>query len=68
MNSLVRIASGCSQESIEGTQTFFSDTTHGIPNWERGMKRVVDAANDCISLRNREEKAVTEYLHEHASN
>lgn len=59
---LPMIGSGCSQERLEATRTFFSDPARGIPGVEKTLERVADTVRGCISLREREGKAVSEFL------
>jgi len=56
------MGSGCSEERLQATRTFFGDPKHDIPGIDQTLARVSDNVHGCLSLREREGRAVTEYL------
>jgi hypothetical protein len=64
---LVFFASGCSAERLEAARAFFTDPAHNTPGMDKNLARVGDQVRDCISLRQREGRAVARYLTELAA-
>jgi len=56
------MGSGCSKERLKATQAFFSDPARAVPGVEQTLERVADTVNGCLSLREREGRAVSEFL------
>jgi alanyl aminopeptidase len=59
---LPMMGSGCSEERLKATQAFYSDPAHAVPGVEKTLERVADQVHGCLSLREREGKAVSEFL------
>jgi hypothetical protein len=56
-------AGGCSSDRIEAARIFFAeDGPHYQPGQEKELAKVAEAVGDCVGLREREGKAVREYL------
>ncbi len=55
-------ASGCSAERLAAARIFFGVPAHQVPGTERQLSKVAESITDCVSLREREGKAVREYL------
>lgn len=53
---------GCSEARLATTRAFFSDPARAVPGVEQTLERVADGVRGCISLRDREGKAVSEFL------
>ena len=60
---LPMMASGCSEERLQATQAFYSDPARAVPGVEKTLERVADQVHGCLSLREREGKSVSEFLH-----
>jgi ERAP1-like C-terminal domain len=56
------MGSGCSEERLKATQAFYSDPARAVPGVDKTLERVADQVHGCISLREREGKAVSEFL------
>ena len=58
------MASGCENERIEAARAFFAEPEHSVDGTEKNLQKVVDGITDCVSLREREGKAVSDYLNQ----
>jgi alanyl aminopeptidase len=54
--------SGCEQERLAAAKKFFADPKHQVDGTETNMNKVSEQISDCLSLREREGKAVASYL------
>ncbi len=52
----------CEDEQLQKTNAFFSIPEHSPPGTEAELARVLEAGNDCINMREREEESVRHYL------
>jgi alanyl aminopeptidase len=57
------MGSGCSEERLKATQAFYADPARAVPGVDKTLERVADQVHGCLSLREREGKAVSEFLH-----
>jgi alanyl aminopeptidase len=62
MRFLPMMGSGCSAERLAATKAFYSDPARAVPGVDKTLERVADMVNGCISLREREGRAVSEFL------
>ncbi|MFQ5608217.1 MAG: M1 family aminopeptidase, partial [Candidatus Zixiibacteriota bacterium] len=56
------LAGGCSKERLEAAREFFAAEERQAPGIEVQLAKVTDQVTDCVSLREREGKAVAAYL------
>lgn len=54
--------SGCSEQRLEAARKFFGQAGHTVDGTEANLAKVGEQINDCLSLREREGKAVATYL------
>ncbi len=58
-------AGGCSADRLEAARLFFAeDGPHYVAGQEKELAKVAEAVGDCVGLREREGKAVREYLNQ----
>lgn len=60
--SLPQFASGCSASRLELALDFFDDSTHVVTGTDEELAKVSDQVTDCVSLRERQGLAVSNYL------
>jgi len=65
--SLPYTASGCSAKRLEAARTFFAAPEHSPPGTREEFARMADGVSDCVSLREREGRAVAQYLNQQAA-
>ena len=53
---------GCEQQRLDAARKFFDDPKHKVDGTEANLSKVSEAITDCLSLREREGKAVASYL------
>jgi alanyl aminopeptidase len=54
--------SGCEQQRLDAAKKFFADPKHSVDGTEANLNKVSEQISDCLSLREREGKAVSSYL------
>jgi alanyl aminopeptidase len=54
--------SGCESQRLVAAKKFFAEPKHQVDGTEANMAKVSEAIGDCLSLREREGKAVASYL------
>lgn len=59
--------SGCSEQRLETARKFFAAPGHSVDGTESNLEKVSDTITDCLNLREREGKAVADYLRTVAS-
>ncbi|MDF1544270.1 MAG: M1 family metallopeptidase [bacterium] len=55
-------ASGCDEDLLKKGLDFFTQPEHSSPGMESRLARVKESTEDCLSLREREEESVAEFL------
>jgi len=53
---------GCSSESLQTTQKFFTDKISEVPGYARTLSKLEEGVNTCIALKERELESVNNYL------
>jgi len=53
---------GCEQQRLDAAKKFFEDPKHRVDGTEANLSKVSEGISDCLSLREREGKAVATYL------
>ncbi|HEX6791021.1 MAG TPA: M1 family metallopeptidase [Candidatus Krumholzibacteria bacterium] len=56
------MASGCEQQRLDAAKKFFEEPAHRVDGTEATMSKVSEQIGDCLTLREREGKAVASYL------
>lgn len=59
---LTRFAGGCSEQRLDAARAFFSDPERQVPGVQLELDKTASQVMDCVSLRDREGPAVTQYL------
>ena len=59
--------SGCSEQRLEAARKFFANPEHSVDGTVANLEKVSDTIADCLNLREREGKAVADYLRTVAS-
>ena len=61
------LVSGCSEQRLEAARKFFAVPAHSVDGTASNLEKVSDTISDCLNLREREGKAVADYLRTVAS-
>jgi alanyl aminopeptidase len=61
-HSLAWFAGGCSPTLLDRARAFFSEPDHSPPGNDQELAKVADEVMDCVSLKTREEAAVTRFF------
>jgi hypothetical protein len=56
------MVSGCEQERLDAAKKFFAEPAHKVDGTDANLAKVSEQISDCLSLREREGKAVASYL------
>lgn len=56
------VAAGCEPERVAAARKFFAEPSHRVEGTDKELEKVASQVSDCARLRQRESKAVGEYL------